>query len=210
MAANGGLGQNGATTAPAVKRLLVRILGIGARTVAVLALQVVATILLAFVVRPMCHLGYGGANIAAPFAYGIPAILAFVGLFRFALKPPTKIWTAAAILAAAVLAVFGQLNAVGLMQAFDKWRAADYADRLRAQIHADPRFNDVHVLGYSDSYVLLPYVPIVGKVATEEDWQVLEGLVRASHPPVKADVCVFVGAPPEGGGHPQPRIVHID
>ena len=60
----------------------------------------------------------------------------------------------------------------------------EYMSRVQPQLAADPRFQEVQLLGYSASYIRQPYIPVLGSVASQQDWDALDRFVRESKPPV--------------------------
>ncbi len=70
----------------------------------------------------------------------------------------------------------------------------EYMSRIQPQLAADARFREVQLLGYSASYIRHPYIPVLGQVASQQDWEALERFIRESKPPVAISVrTVLVG-----------------
>jgi hypothetical protein len=68
----------------------------------------------------------------------------------------------------------------------------DYINRVQPQLLADSRFKDVRLLGYSDDYIMHPYMPVLGTVQTQQDRKALEDFIRASKPPVYIALAVGI------------------
>jgi hypothetical protein len=87
-------------------------------------------------------------------------------------------WIAGAML---LLAIPG---ALGLKQRKDMAAVQKYIARIQPQLASDSRFKDVHLLGYSCSHIMHPYIPVTGTVPTQQDWEALRIFFRDSGPPV--------------------------
>jgi hypothetical protein len=89
---------------------------------------------------------------------------------------------------ALVVLVFGGLTwyfaSLAAMQKRDKAAVQEYMSRVQPQLLANPRFRDVQLLGYSCDYIRYPYIPVVGHVASQKDWDALDSFIRDSKPPV--------------------------
>jgi hypothetical protein len=72
----------------------------------------------------------------------------------------------------------------GIKQRRDMATVREFINRVQPQLVADPRFKGVQLLGYSCDYIMHPYIPVDGTVASRQDWQALESFIRASKPPV--------------------------
>jgi len=181
--------------------------------IAVIAIQIAALLLLARVVR--FSGGYfpdvgvttdAGVTAFAVFAYGVPAAMAFAGHLRFSFRPSRRVqgWIACGMVAA-ILACLGDVAGIVTLQRTDIWLTHRYMARMQARLLADPRFKDVRLICYSDDYVLFPYIPVSGTVATGEDRFELARILRESHPPAAPSVLVFYGGSPVTGGEiPRP------
>ena len=98
-----------------------------------------------------------------------------------------------------VVLVFGGLTwyftSLAAMQQRDKAAVREYMGRVQPQLVADPRFSDVHLLGYSCDYIRRPYIPVTGSVASQKDWDALDSFIRESKPPVFISVrTVWIGS----------------
>jgi len=147
--------------------------------------QIVAVLLLARVVR--CKpdsLGAVSVHLWAACAYGIPALLAFLGCLRFVKLPRVDFRGRILNVAVALLSVFvGFYASLVVLQQSDMWLTSRYIQRMQAQLQADARFKEVRLIGYSDDYILFPYIPVGGSVASEEDLAELKRRLKASNPP---------------------------
>ncbi len=66
----------------------------------------------------------------------------------------------------------------------DMAAVGSYINRLQPALAADPRFKEVRLLGYSCDYLVHPYIPVTGRVATPQDYKALETYIHASKPPI--------------------------
>lgn len=155
------------------------------RLMALVGGQIVAVLLLARVVR--CKPDSFGAvsvHLWAACAYGIPACLAFLGCLRFVKLPLVDFRGRIFSVAVALLSVcVGFYASLVVLQQSDMWLTSRYIQRMQAQLQADARFMDIRLIGYSDDYILFPYIPIGGSVASEEDLAELQRRLKASNPP---------------------------
>jgi len=92
-------------------------------------------------------------------------------------------WVAIAALSIFVL-WWGVMSLFVLKQNRDKAAVREYTTRVRPMLAADPRFKDVQLMGYSCDNVMYPYMPIFGKVSSQEDWDALDNLIQTCKPPV--------------------------
>jgi hypothetical protein len=99
---------------------------------------------------------------------------------------------------ASVVLAFGGLTwyfvSLAAMQKRDKAAVGEYMSRVQPQLAADTRFQDVRLLGYSCDDVRHPYIPVMGRVASQEDWDALASFIRESKSPVFISVhTVWIG-----------------
>ncbi len=147
--------------------------------------QIVAVLLLARVVR--CKPDFLGAvsvHLWAAFAYGIPALFVFLGCLCFVHLPPAG-WRGRILsIVVSLLCVFVGFDAsLVILQQSDMWLTSRYIQRMQPQLRNDARFKDVHLIGYSDDYILFPYIPVSGSVASEADLRELNRILKEAHPP---------------------------
>lgn len=147
--------------------------------------QIVAVLLLARIVR--CKPDSSGAvsvHLWAACAYGLPALLAFLGCLRFVHLPPAGLRGRILSIVVSLLCVFvGFAASLVVLQQSDMWLTARYIQHMQAQLRTDARFKDVRLIGYSNDFVLFPYIPVGGSVASEEDLAELKRRLKASNPP---------------------------
>ncbi len=109
-------------------------------------------------------------------------------------------WIAITILLLIVLS-WGAMSLLGLKQRRDMAAVREYIIRVQPILAADSRFKDVRLLGYSCDNVMHPYMPILGTVQSQKDWEALNCIIQTSKPPVSIWVAsVFVvpdQAPPK-------------
>ncbi len=164
------------------------------RLLALVGGQIVAVLLLARVVR--CKpdsLGAVSVHLWAACAYGIPALLAFLGCLRFVHLPPVGLRGRILSIVVSLLCVFVGFDAsLFVLQQSDMWLTARYIQRMQPQLRNDARFKDVSLIGYSDDYILFPYIPVGGSVASEEDLIELNRLLKASDPPAAAGAGTYL------------------
>jgi hypothetical protein len=79
-----------------------------------------------------------------------------------------------------------------IRQQRDKAAVGDYIARVQPQLLADHRFNDVHLLGYGCDYIRYPYIPVIGHVVSQKDWDALDSFICESKPPVFISVRTVV------------------
>jgi hypothetical protein len=84
--------------------------------------------------------------------------------------------------------VVGGTFALEFKQSHDKAAVREYVTRVRPKIAADPRFQDIRLMGYSCDNVLYPYMPIFGTVSSQENRDALNNLIQTSKPPVTISV----------------------
>jgi hypothetical protein len=96
------------------------------------------------------------------------------------------------IACAALVLGFGGLwwyfSTLSARQQRDMAAVTDYVARVQPQLTADVRFSEVQLLGYSASYIRHPYIPVLGRVSSQEDWDALDRFIRDSNPPVYISV----------------------
>ena len=155
------------------------------RLVALVCGQMAAVLLLARAVRYKSD-AFSGMSVHfwAACAYGIPAFLAFLGCLRFVKLPLVDFRGRILSVAVALLSVFvGFYASLVVLQQSDMWLTSRYIQRMQAQLQADARFKEVRLIGYSDDYILFPYIPVGGSVASEEDLAELKRRLKALNPP---------------------------
>ncbi|WP_395747535.1 hypothetical protein [Prosthecobacter sp.] len=155
------------------------------RLVALIGGQMAVVLLLARVVRcKPVWLDDVSVNVWAACVYGIPAILGFLCGLRFVRLPPAG-WRGRVLsVGASLLGVFVGFHAgIVVLQQSDMWLTSRYIQRMQAQLRADARFKEVRLIGYSCDFILFPYIPVGGSVASEEDRKELNRLLKAGHPP---------------------------
>jgi hypothetical protein len=105
-----------------------------------------------------------------------------------------KLVLAAIALIVVVLGGFSWFfSSLAARQHRDMAAVKDYVARVQPQLAADPRFQEVQLLGYSASYIRHPYIPVLGRVSSQQDWDALDRFIRESKPPVFISVrTVFV------------------
>ena len=147
--------------------------------------QIVAVLLLARVVR--CRPDFMGAvsvHLWAAFAYGIPLLLVFLGCLRFVHLPLAGLRGRILSVAVALLVAWmGLVASLVILQQSDMWLTSRYIKRMQFQLRNDARFKDVRMIGYSDDYILFPYIPVGGSVASKADLRELNRVLKAEHPP---------------------------
>lgn len=119
----------------------------------------------------------------AAFAYGIPVLLVFLGCLRFVHLPPAGFRGRIFSVAVALLVAWMGLGvSIFILQQSDMWLTSRYIQRMQPQLQSDVRFKDVRLLGYSVDYILFPYIPVGGSVASEADLRELNHALKAEHP----------------------------
>ena len=86
---------------------------------------------------------------------------------------------------------------LGMKQRRDMAAVQKYIERIQPQLSEDSRFKDVRLLGYSCSRIMYPYIPVAGRVPTQQDWQALHRLILESDPPVFISVKTVTIGPNE-------------
>lgn len=147
--------------------------------------HILAVLLLARVVRNAS--GLFDADSGAAVAYGIPAVFAFVVCLVFVRTRTSGLRKGIFSIVVAVLVMsVGHMAILIALQQTDMWLTARYIQRMQARLQEDPRFKDARLIGYSDDFILYPYIPVGGSVASEEDLRALNQLLRESRPPAFA------------------------
>lgn len=147
--------------------------------------QIVAVLLLARVVRSLSDSFSGmSVHLWAACAYGIPALLAFLGCLRFVQLPPAGLrGRILSIVVSLLCASVGFDASLVVLQQSDMWLTARYIQRMQPQLRNDARFKDVRLIGYSNDCILFPYIPVGGSVASEAYLRELNRILKEGHPP---------------------------
>lgn len=153
------------------------------RLIALMTGQVVAVLVLARVARgvPMAFrwsIGYSAAVV-----YGVPAVLTFLGCRWLFHGIPGLQRRIPKLSAALLLSACGFGMAVSALQKTDRWLTDRYARRMQSELRADSRFKEVRLLGYSNDFILAPYIPVAGSVESDEDLGELNRILRESRSP---------------------------
>ncbi|MEZ5384545.1 MAG: hypothetical protein R3F13_03410 [Prosthecobacter sp.] len=173
------------------------------RLIVLIGVQILLVLLLARFVRHESLLQSGvSAEWKAVIAYGIPATFVLVACPVFVCLSLKRI---VRFVAALSVASVGHWASLVVLQQTDMWFTAMYIDQMQDRLNADPRFKGVRLIGYSDDFVLFPYIPIGGSVANEDDLKALNQLLKESHPPAFAGAGPYlvrrplgeVGVPPD-------------
>jgi hypothetical protein len=96
----------------------------------------------------------------------------------------SKRWWIFVSVFAVIVALLGWGAFWSIKQQRDKAAVRDYISRVQPQLLANSQFKDVELLGYSCDYIRYPYIPVVGRVASQKDWDALDRFIRQSRPPV--------------------------
>ena len=155
------------------------------RLMALVGGQIVTVLLLARVVRCQSDsLRAVSVHLWAACAYGIPSLLAFLGCLRFVQLPPAGLRGRIVSIVVALLGVWVGFGAsLFILQQSDMWLTSRYIHRIQPQLRNDARFKDVCLIGYSNDFILFPYIPVGGSVASEEDRRELNRVLKEAHPP---------------------------
>ncbi len=166
---------------------------------AIAAAQAVEVLLLARIVRLLWWRAHFNVVVSDAFVFGLSAVLAFAGYLCFVFKPASPIKRRiVCVLAAIFLSFIGYIASIIILSATDMFLTKRYIARMQPQLRSDPRFANIRLLGMSCDYVLFPYIPIFGSVASEEDRRALLHTLHQAHPPAHIDAIVIrIGnAPP--------------
>jgi extradiol dioxygenase family protein len=94
-----------------------------------------------------------------------------------------------------IVAILGWFTFLAIKQRRDMAAVREYVSRVQPQLDADPRFKDVRLLGYSCDYIMHPYMPVLGTVPTQRDWEALGSFIRDSKPPFHVTLnIVYIGS----------------
>ncbi len=151
------------------------------RLIVLVAGHILAVLLLARVVRN--PLGSLDLDFRVAIAYGIPAVSVFVACLVFVRPLRNGFFR---IVVAALVVSAGHVVSLMVLQKTDMWLTARYIQQMQPRLQADSRFKDVRLICYSNDFVLSPYIPVGGSVASEEDLRELNRLLRESDPPAFA------------------------
>src|SRR5690242_14887344 len=96
----------------------------------------------------------------------------------------SKRWWILVSVFAVIVALMAWGSYWSIRQHRDMTAVREYIGRVQPQLLADHRFKDVQLLGYSCDYIRYPYIPVMGRVASQKDWDALDSFIRDSKPPV--------------------------
>lgn len=154
--------------------------------------QVTAVLLLARIVRMPAWRGHVNVLLSDAFVFGLSALLAFIGYLRFAfIHEGVNKSRVACVLAALFFSVIGHVASVIVLSTSDLLLTNLYIARVQPRLHSDPRFADIRLICMSCDFILFPYIPISGSVATEEDRRALLHILHQARPPAHTDAVII-------------------